>query len=179
MAEEMTAANRNAITTKGFELEAERMGHLMRDKYRIGFIDVGGWDTHVNEGAAQGTLANNLGSLGRGLRAFSESLGGEWKNTVVVVLSEFGRTFRENGNRGTDHGHGTVYWVLGGSIGGGTIVGEQRRLTQGTLFQDRDYPVLNDYRSILGGLFRTLWGLSPEQSSRVFAQSSLVDLKLV
>jgi uncharacterized protein (DUF1501 family) len=110
---------------------------------------------------------------------FSSSLGSEWNNTVVVVLSEFGRTFRENGNRGTDHGHGTVYWVLGGSISGGTIVGEQQQLVQNTLFQNRDYPVLNDYRSVLGGLFRTLWGLSPERSSRIFAQSSLVDQKLV
>src|SRR6267142_500218 len=179
MADEMRTANRDAINTKGFELEAERMGRLMRDKYRIGFIDVGGWDTHVGEGAAQGTLPSNLASLGRGLQVFSQSLGGEWSNTVVVVLSEFGRTFRENGNRGTDHGHGTVYWVLGGSISGGTIVGEQRRLVQGALFQDRDYPVLNDYRSVLGGLFRSLWGLSPEQSSRIFAQTSLLDLKLV
>jgi uncharacterized protein (DUF1501 family) len=179
MAEEMSAANRNAINTKGFELEAERMGRLMRDKYRIGFIDIGGWDTHVGEGAAAGPLASNLGSLGRGLQVFSQSLGSEWNNTVVVVLSEFGRTFRENGNRGTDHGHGSVYWVLGGSISGGTIVGEQRRLVQNALFQNRDYPVLNDYRSVLGGLFRTLGGLSPEQSSRIFAQAPLVDLKLV
>jgi uncharacterized protein (DUF1501 family) len=179
MADEMSAANRNAINTKGFELEAERMGRLMRDKYRIGFIDVGGWDTHVGEGAAQGTLATNLGSLGRGLQVFSQSLGTEWNNTVVVVLSEFGRTFRENGNRGTDHGHGTVYWVLGGSIQGGTIAGEQQRLAHGTLFQDRDYPVLNDYRAVLGGLFRTLWGLSPTQSSRIFQQTAPVDLKLV
>src|SRR6202041_136913 len=179
MAEEMNAANRSAINTKGFELEAERMGQLMREKYRIGFIDVGGWDTHVGEGAAQGTLATNLGRLGRGLQVFSQSLGTEWNNTVVVVLSEFGRTFRENGNRGTDHGHGTVYWVLGGSIQGGTIAGEQQRLAHGTLFQDRDYPVLNDYRAVLGGLFRSLWGLSPVQSSRIFQQASVVDLKLV
>jgi uncharacterized protein (DUF1501 family) len=179
MAEEMSAANRNAINTKGFELEAERMARLMRDKYRIGFIDIGGWDTHVGEGAAQGALASNLNSLGKGLQVFASSLGAEWNNTVVVVLSEFGRTFRENGNRGTDHGHGTVYWVLGGSISGGTIVGEQRRLVQGALFQDRDYPVLNDYRSVLGGLFRSMWSLSPEQSSRIFAQTPLLDLKLV
>ena len=179
MADEMRAANRDAINTKGFELEAERMGRLMRDKYRIGFIDVGGWDTHVGEGAAQGTLPTNLASLGRGLQVFSQSLGGEWNNTVVVVLSEFGRTFRENGNRGTDHGHGTVYWVLGGAINGGTIAGEQQRVSRGTLFQDRDYPVLNDYRAVLGGLFRTLWGLSPDQSTRVFPQAAPTDLKLV
>jgi uncharacterized protein (DUF1501 family) len=179
MADEMSKANRGAVNTKGFELDAERMGLLMRDKYRIGFIDVGGWDTHVGEGGAQGTLPSNLASLGLGLQAFSRSLGGEWNNTVVVVLSEFGRTFRENGNRGTDHGHGTVYWVLGGAISGGKIAGEQRRVDRGTLFQDRDYPVLNDYRAVLGGLFRTLWGLSAEQSARIFPQAAPVDLKLV
>jgi uncharacterized protein (DUF1501 family) len=179
LADEMAAAGRDAINTKGFELEAERMGRLMRDKYRIGFIDIGGWDTHVGEGAAQGPLATNLSSLGRGLQVFSQSLGAEWNNTVVVVLSEFGRTFRENGNRGTDHGHGTVYWVLGGSISGGTIAGEQQRLVRDSLFQDRDYPVLNDYRAVLGGLFRSLWDLSPAQSSRIFQQSPLLDLKLV
>jgi uncharacterized protein (DUF1501 family) len=179
MADEMKAANRGAINTKGFELEAERMGRLMRDKYRIGFIDVGGWDTHVGEGAAQGALPANLASLGRGLQAFSQSLGAEWNNTVVVVLSEFGRTFRENGNHGTDHGHGSVYWVLGGAINGGVIAGEQQRVSRATLFQDRDYPVLNDYRAVLGGLYRSLWGLSKDQCERVFAQTAPVDLKLV
>jgi uncharacterized protein (DUF1501 family) len=179
MADEMAAANRGAINTKGFELEAERMGKLMHDKYRLGFIDVGGWDTHVGEGAAQGALAANLASLGRGLQVFSQSLGNEWNNTVVVVVSEFGRTFRENGNRGTDHGHGTVYWVLGGAVNGGRIGGEQQRVDRNTLFQDRDFPVLNDYRAVLGGLFRSLWGLSAGQSAKVFQQMPPVDLKLV
>jgi uncharacterized protein (DUF1501 family) len=179
IADEMNVANRNAITTKGFELEAQRMGLLMRDKYRIGFIDVGGWDTHVGEGAAQGALAGNLASLGNGLQVFSQSLGAEWSNTVVVVLSEFGRTFRENGSRGTDHGHGTVYWVLGGSISGARMAGEQTRLERANLFQDRDYPVLNDYRALLGGLFRSLWGLSAAQSEHIFRQMPPVDLKLV
>jgi uncharacterized protein (DUF1501 family) len=178
MAEDMNAANRDAINTKGFELEAERMGVLMRDKYRIGFVDVGGWDTHVGEGGAEGKLATNLTSLGQGLQAFSRSLGAEWKNTVVVVLSEFGRTFRENGNRGTDHGHGSVYWVLGGSISGGVIAGEQQTVTRRTLFQDRDYPVLNDYRAVLGGLFGSLWGLSGDQNAKIFAGVTPVDLKL-
>jgi uncharacterized protein (DUF1501 family) len=179
MAEEMGASARSAINSKGFELEAERMGQLMRDKYRLGFIDIGGWDTHVGEGSAQGTLAGNLAGLGRGLQVFSQTLAEEWKNTVVVVISEFGRTFRENGNHGTDHGHGSVYWVLGGGINGGSIAGEQRALSRATLFQDRDLPVLNDYRAVLGGLFRRLWGLSPAQSERVFAQVAPGDLKLV
>src|SRR6202050_3504496 len=179
MAEEMNSANRDAINTKGFELEAERMGRLMRDTYRVGFIDVGGWDTHVGEGAAQGQLANNLSNLGRGLQAYANSLGSEWNNTVVVVLSEFGRTFRENGNQGTDHGHGTVYWVLGGSINGARLAGNQIRLERATLFQDRDYPVLNDYRAVLGGLFRSLWSLSPSQCDRIFRQTQPVELNLV
>jgi uncharacterized protein (DUF1501 family) len=179
IADEMREANRDAINTKGFELEAERMAMLMRDKYRIGFIDVGGWDTHVGEGAAQGSLPTNLASLGRGLQTFSQTLGSAWQDTVVVVLSEFGRTFRENGNRGTDHGHGTVYWVLGGAIKGGVIAGEQQVVSRATLFQDRDYPVLNDYRGVLGGLFRSLWGMSSAQSAAVFPQRAPVDLNLV
>lgn len=179
MAQEMKEASRDAITPKGFELESRRVGRLMREEYRIGFIDVGGWDTHVNEGSAQGALANNIDSLGKGLAALSQELGPEWRNTVVAVVSEFGRTFRENGNRGTDHGHGSVYWILGGSINGGRIAGEQTRITRENLFQDRDYPVLNEYRAVLGGLFSTLWGLSPEQVQQVFPASAAVDLKLV
>jgi uncharacterized protein (DUF1501 family) len=179
LSEEMRASSRDALSIKGFELEAERIARLMRDNYRIGFVDIGGWDTHVNEGAAQGALASNLTGLGRGLALFAQSLGGEWKNTVVVVISEFGRTFRENGDRGTDHGHGSVYWVLGGSVSGGRIAGAQQRLERANLFQDRDYPVLNDYRTVLGDLFRSLWGLTPTQCTQVFPQSSPGDFKLI
>ena len=176
---EMKEASRDAISPKGFELEARRIGRLMRDQYRIGFVDVGGWDTHVNEGAAQGALANNVESLGRGLVAMSQELGGEWRNTVVAVVSEFGRTFRENGNKGTDHGHGSVHWLLGGSINGGRIAGEQARVDKTSLFQDRDYPVLNEYRAVLGGLFQSLWGLSADQVQHVFPQAMPIDLKLI
>lgn len=175
----VNAANRNAISTKGFELEAQGMGTLMQEKFRVGFIDVGGWDTHVDQGAAQGRLAADLASVGSGIRIFSESLGTEWRNTVVVVLSEFGRTFRENGSRGTDHGHGTVYWVLGGAVNGGAVRGAQQRVARNTLFQDRDFPVLNDYRAVLGGLFRSMWALSPRQSEHVFPQVRPESLNLV
>jgi uncharacterized protein (DUF1501 family) len=98
---------------------------------------------------------------------------------VVVVISEFGRTFRENGNGGTDHGHGSVYWVLGGAINGGRIAGEQVRVERRAMFQDRDYPVLNDYRSLLGGLFGSLWGLRTAQLERVFPGAQAADLKIV
>jgi uncharacterized protein (DUF1501 family) len=134
---------------------------------------------HVGEGGAQGQLATNLAGLGRGLQVFSQSLDSEWQNTVVVVLSEFGRTFRENGNRGTDHGHGTVYWILGGAINGGVIAGRQQAVNRQTLFQDRDFPVLNDYRAVLGGLFRSLWGLSPQRSGVIFPQVGPVNIGLI
>jgi len=175
---EMEAANRNAITAKGFELEARRIARLMKDKYRIGFIDVGGWDTHVGQGAAAGYLASRFDELGRGLSGFAQEMGGDWNKTVVVVVSEFGRTFRENGNRGTDHGHGTVYWVLGGAVAGGKVRGEQQRVEQATLFQNRDYPVLNEYRGLLGGLFRRMYGLNDGQIQQIFGTAG-ADLGLL
>jgi uncharacterized protein (DUF1501 family) len=179
MASEMEAASRNAITTKGFELEARRVAKLMRDKFDIGFLDVGGWDTHVGEGGATGYLAGRLEELGRGLAAFADEMGPTWQNTVVVVVSEFGRTFRENGNRGTDHGHGSVYWVLGGGVRGGRLAGEQTPLTAATLFQNRDYPVLNEYRTVLAGLFARMYGLDAKQLDTVLPGARARQLDLV
>ena len=176
---EMEAASRNALSTKGFEGTARRMARLMQTRYQLGFVDVGGWDTHVAQGAATGALANRLEELGRGLAGFADEMGPSWESTVVVVVSEFGRTFRENGNRGTDHGHGTVFWVLGGGVGGGRIAGEQQALTATTLFQNRDYPVLNDYRSVLGGLFARMYGLDAAAVARVFPGAKVADLRLV
>lgn len=168
MSAEMDAASRGAITAKGFDLEARRIARLMREQYALGFVDVGGWDTHVAQGGATGYLANRLDELGQGLAAFSQEMGSAWRNTVVVVMSEFGRTFRQNGNRGTDHGHGSVMWVLGGAVRGKQVVGEQVQMTAATLFQNRDYAVLNEYRSVLGGIFQRQWGLSDSQLSTVF-----------
>ncbi|MDT7524257.1 DUF1501 domain-containing protein [Rhodoferax sp. TBRC 17198] len=168
MSAEMDAASRGAITAKGFELEARRIARLMREQYALGFVDVGGWDTHVAQGGATGYLANRLDELGQGLAAFSQEMGSAWRNTVVVVMSEFGRTFRQNGNRGTDHGHGSVMWVLGGAVRGKQVVGEQVQMSAATLFQNRDYAVLNEYRSVLGGIFKRQWGLSDSQLSNVF-----------
>ena len=176
---EMPGANRNAISTKGFELEAQRIARLMKDKYNLGFVDVGGWDTHVGQGAASGYLAGRFEELGRGLAAYAEEMGNAWRNTVVVVVSEFGRTFRENGNRGTDHGHGSVFWLLGGGIRGKQVAGEQKAITQANLFQNRDMPVLNEYRAVLGGILQRTFGLTAAQLDTVFAGVKPVDLGLV
>ncbi len=176
---EMQAANKNAVSPKGFELSAQRIGILMRDKFNLGFVDVGGWDTHVNQGGADGYLANRIGELGRGLAMLANALGDQWDNTVVVVVSEFGRTFRENGDRGTDHGHGSVYWVLGGGVKGGRIAGSQTGITQASLFQNRDLPVLNDYRSLIGGVLQRAYGLNQTQLSKIFPSAPARDLELI
>ena len=179
MAAEMDAASRNALSAKGFELEARRIAKLMREKYTLGFVDVGGWDTHVGQGAATGYLAGRFDELGRGLAGFADEMGSDWKDTVVVVVSEFGRTFRENGNRGTDHGHGTVYWVLGGAVQGGRVLGEQVAVNKAGLFQNRDYPVINEYRATFGGLFARMYGLSAAQTDTIFAAVKGRDIGLV
>jgi uncharacterized protein (DUF1501 family) len=177
---EMQAANRGAVSAKGFELSARRIGRLMKTDYALGFVDVGGWDTHVGQGAAQGYLAGRLGELGRGLAGFADEIGPQaWNDTVVVVVSEFGRTFRENGDKGTDHGHGSVYWVLGGQVRGGRMAGEQVRVAQAALNQNRDYPVLTDYRALLGGLFQRAYGLDAGRIGQVFPQVRPKDLQLV
>ena len=179
MSVEMDQASRNAISAKGFEVEARRIARLMREKFNVGFVDVGGWDTHVGQGAGSGYLAGRLEELGRGLAGFADEMGPQWSQTTVVVVSEFGRTFRENGNRGTDHGHGTVYWVLGGTVKGNRLAGEQVKVDQPHLFQNRDYPVLNEYRGVLGGLFTRLYGLGPADIDRIFPGAAPRDIGLV
>jgi len=179
MAAEMDAASRNAVSSRGFELEARRIAKLMKDNYNLCFVDVGGWDTHVGQGAATGYLANRFDELGRGLAALPQEMGTVWKNTTVVVMSEFGRTFRQNGNRGTDHGHGSVMWVMGGSVRGGRIAGEQALIKQSTLLENRDVPVLNEYRSVLGGLFRRQFDLNAFELNQVFAGVQARDIALL
>ena len=177
---EMVAANRGAVSPRGFELSARRIGRLMKTDYSLGFVDVGGWDTHVNQGAATGYLAQRLSELGHGLAGFADEIGPEeWSRTTVIVVSEFGRTFRENGDKGTDHGHGSVYWVLGGAVKGGRIAGEQAPVTAAGLNQNRDYPVLTDYRALIGGVVQRAYGLNGERLQQVFPGAQPKDLALI
>jgi uncharacterized protein (DUF1501 family) len=178
--EEMKAASRGAVSAKGFELSAQRIGTLMRSQFNLAFVDVGGWDTHVNQGGASGYLADRIGELGRGLAGFVEAIGSDaWRTTTVVVVSEFGRTFRENGDRGTDHGHGSIYWVMGGGISGGRMVGDQISLSSASLNQGRDLPVLTDYRGLIGGLVARQYGLNADQLEKLFPDCKAQDLHLI
>ncbi|USQ94193.1 DUF1501 domain-containing protein [Caulobacter sp. RL271] len=180
IAQEMAAASGGAAETSSFERAARRVGGLMKADYNIAFMDVGGWDTHVNQDNGLGQFSDKISQLGRGLSALVNTLGPEiWRNTTVVVVSEFGRTFRENGDQGTDHGHGSIYWVLGGSVKGGRLLGPQVKLTPETLNQARDLQVLTNYRSLLGGLFERLYGLDRKRLESVFPQSSPNSIGLV
>jgi uncharacterized protein (DUF1501 family) len=114
------------------------------------FLDCGGWDNHVNEGGAQGQLANLLRDLGQSLAAFHQDMGDRMADIVVVTMSEFGRTAKENGNRGTDHGHANCMLVMGGDVKGGRVYGKWPGLNDHQLNEGRDLTLTTDFRSVVG-----------------------------
>jgi len=116
---------------------------------QVAFADIGGWDHHVNEGNTQGQIANILGEFSQSLAAFWTDLGSLAEDTVIVTMSEFGRTARENGNRGTDHGHANVMFVLGGPVKSGKVYGRWPGLDQSQLYEGRDLAVTTDFRLVL------------------------------
>ena len=114
----------------------------------VAFADVGGWDTHAAQGNERGQLAGRLKEFGDALAAFDRDLGERMRDVVVLTMSEFGRTVRENGNRGTDHGHGTAMFVLGGGVKGGRVHGRWPGLSREQLHEGRDLAVTTDFRSL-------------------------------
>lgn len=116
----------------------------------LAFVDIGGWDHHTAEGASTGQLANLLRQLGGSLSAFNGDLGDRMSDVVVLTMTEFGRTVRENGNRGTDHGHGSVSFVMGGPVRGGRVHGRFPKLREEDLYEGRDLPVTTDFRDLVG-----------------------------
>jgi uncharacterized protein (DUF1501 family) len=115
----------------------------------VAFLDSGGWDHHVNEGGVQGQLSNLLRDLGQGIAAFHQDMGDRMGDVVFVSMSEFGRTARENGNRGTDHGHANCMFVMGGDVKGGRVYSRWPGMSEDELYQGRDLAVTTDYRSVL------------------------------
>jgi len=116
----------------------------------MAFAETPGWDHHAAEGGAEGQIANRLRDLGQALAAFHRDLGDRMADVVVVTMTEFGRTVRENGNRGTDHGHASVSFVMGGSVNGGHVHGKWPGLGDGDLYESRDLAVTTDFRDLLG-----------------------------
>ena len=116
---------------------------------QVAFADIGGWDHHVNEGNTQGQIANVLREFSQSLGAFYTDLGDLAEDTVIVTMSEFGRTVRENGDRGTDHGHANVMFVMGGPVKGGKVYGRWPGLDPSQLYEGRDLAVTTDFRQVL------------------------------
>ena len=116
----------------------------------IAVTDCGGWDTHAGQGAGAGQLANRLGDLGNALAAFASDLGDRMADVCVVTMTEFGRTVKENGTRGTDHGHGSAMLVLGGGVKGRRVLARWKGLRDQDLFEGRDLAVTTDHREVLG-----------------------------
>jgi uncharacterized protein (DUF1501 family) len=168
--QDMSIADAGAPSPQGFSQDTDRLAHLMRrdPTIRVAFLALGGWDTHVNEGASEGQLAGHLRPLAEGLANFKQALGPSYQETVILVLSEFGRTMHENGNAGTDHGHGNVMWVMGGPVRGGKVYGQWPGLQPGELYQDRDLAVTTDFRDPIAVVLAEHMALSDSQIDRVF-----------
>ena len=133
------------------------------------FMSLGGWDTHVNQGSVDtGQLPKRLSPLGSGLSLLARSLGKTFDDTVIVVMSEFGRTVKENGNRGTDHGHGNVMMVLGGRIDGGQVYGDWPGLQADNLHAGRDLPVTTDFRDVLAPLLNRHYQMNNAAIAQIF-----------
>jgi uncharacterized protein (DUF1501 family) len=124
------------------------------DGPRVGALALDGWDTHFNEGIASGQLAQLLGALDGALAAARDNLGSAWRETVVALVTEFGRTARINGTLGTDHGTGTVVLLAGGSLKGGRVIADWPGLKPADLLEDRDLKATTDIRGVLKGILR-------------------------
>ena len=147
------------------------------DGPQIAVLESGGWDTHANQGSASGGLANRLEGLDQGLDALREQLGSAWSETVVAVVTEFGRTVKVNGTRGTDHGTGTAALLLGGAINGGRIVADWPGLATRNLYEGRDLYPTTDIRSIFKGILWEHLRICPDYlDSEVFPNSSAAPL---
>jgi len=124
------------------------------DGPRVGAVGFGGWDTHINEGAVSGQLYNLLGVLDGGIAAIETNMGEAWRETVVVIVTEFGRTAKINGTDGTDHGTGTVAFLAGGALKGGHVIADWPGLKSAQLYEERDLKPTTDLRAVLKGLLR-------------------------
>lgn len=168
--QEQQMANNGAPSAIGFAADAKRLASLMAadPAIQIAFLSLGGWDTHVNQGAGQGPLARNLRALGEGLAALASGLGPVFDDTAIVVMSEFGRTVHENGNNGTDHGYGNTMWLMGGQLAGGRFYGQWPGLADSRLYQGRDLAVTTDYRQVASAVLAQHLGLAASPLARIF-----------
>jgi uncharacterized protein (DUF1501 family) len=172
--EGMSAMKGKRDPLNGFSAVTSAAGKFLAapDGPRVAVIEVGGWDTHANQGAEQGQLANRLRSLDQGLERLRTSLGAAWKDTAMLVVTEFGRTVAVNGTRGTDHGTATCAFLLGGAVQGGRVIADWPGLATSNLHQQRDLKPTRDLRSVFKGLLAEHLGASESDlETKVFPDS--------
>jgi uncharacterized protein (DUF1501 family) len=134
----------------------------------VAFAESGQWDHHVNEGGATGQIANRLDDFARGVAALVRDLGDRLADTLIVSMSEFGRAVAENGNRGTDHGHGNAMMLIGGSVKGGQVYGKWPGLRVDARFEGRDLAVTTDFRDVFGEVLVRHLSVDAKAAGRVF-----------
>jgi len=140
---------------------------------QVAFAEVDGWDTHANQGGVKGQLATRLGGFAQALAALHRDLGDRMADVVVVTMSEFGRAVRQNGNRGTDHGHATCFFTMGGPIKGGKVYGDWPTLAPDRLFQHRDLAITTDFRDVFGEICARHFGVPMSAMPQLFPQHTV------
>lgn len=168
------------MPANGAQYPAGRFGESMKQiaqlmkadlGVEVAFADIGGWDHHVNEGNTEGQLARSLHNFSQGIVSFWQDMGDAAENVTLVSMSEFGRTVRQNGTGGTDHGHANVMFVLGGQVKGGKVYGKWPGLNPEQLYQNRDLAITTDYRQVLA---EAVWkNLNARDMNRVFPGTHL------
>ena len=167
LTQEMMSASRTAGNADAFVDDAAEVARLMvgNAQTQLAFMEIGGWDTHINQNLAFDRL---LPPLAKGLVRLTEGLKPIFSDTAIVVISEFGRTVKENGNKGTDHGYGNVMFLLGGGIKGKKIYTEWSGLDSSVLYENRDLPVTTDFREPLSIILKQHLSLSNDSLDLVF-----------
>ena len=168
--QEQQAANRGAPQPKNFSNFGKQLSNLfLKDNtVQVAFLDFGGWDTHIKEGNGKGALADKLKVLCQGLADLADGLGDLYGDTTIIVMSEFGRTAKENGNNGTDHGHGNAMWLMGGGIDGGRVYARWGGLANNELHEQRDLPTSTDFRSVLSSTLNNQMHISQASLAKIF-----------
>jgi uncharacterized protein (DUF1501 family) len=170
-------AAKRGVGPKAFKALAAAAGKLLAAPAgaRVAALDMGGWDTHANQGATKGRQFDNLAGLADGIVALQDALGPAWRDTAIVVITEFGRTVAINGTGGTDHGTATTAWLIGGAVNGGRLITDWPGLAPGQLHQGRDLKATTDVRSLLKAVLQPQLQVSTDALGRnVFPDSGAV-----
>ncbi|MGY3572598.1 DUF1501 domain-containing protein [Vibrio paucivorans] len=162
-----------AMTGRQFSALASQAGKFLTAENgpNIAVLELGGWDTHAGQGSVAGRLPNQLKKLDQGLAALKKALGPQWQKTAIVIASEFGRTVKENGTQGTDHGTANAVFIAGGAVSGGKVIADWPGLSESQLYQGRDLAPTADMQTVIKGVLRDHLGVSESKLDSIFPEN--------